>query len=183
MSSYLKLAQAAKELAKIAGEQRRNLGYQGIRVLLRTTDEVGKYEFVAENTGDVELWDVHFNRYEMIGPLRFGIDDTYMKAGTTVWPPLKLDRLPARSKVSLHTTSWSNENPYWPPTENQFHLSYALQPESDKRRFTSAPFFASRAVPIKALLSQTYKSSYAARSMPTFYRIGRYLLSMLKQRK
>ena len=178
MESPSEFREYLEQIAATVREERKNTPHHCVRILLRSTAETGKYEFVAKNTGERDLWNLYFDECEILS-----VDDTHMPTQATEWPPVKIAYLPAHSEASFFSISLTEKYPYRPPANRQFKLSYAFQQDGSQSGYAPALLMISSDVPVIRSAQPSHTQSYTALDTPTFNRLASFLISLFKKKK
>ena len=150
--------------------------YEGLRIVVRTTQEPSTYEFIVENQGDSTLWHIRFSTYDLLGPLHFGLDDTHMPESLTKEAAADIHCLEPGNSVAFTRKKWGPLERYRGPVSGSLFATFCPREDVDGRLGLRAAFVVLGATPRKEI------SPHATRH-PLAFRFGKLLGNLIGTRR
>ena len=85
------------------------------------------YDFIVENTGESDLWNLRFSTYDFLGPGAFGLDDTHMPPSLTEAKFVEIFHLPPYEYAHITTEKWQNIDRYQGPESGPVSATFSFE--------------------------------------------------------
>ncbi|MET3135815.1 hypothetical protein AAKU61_000153 [Undibacterium sp. GrIS 1.2] len=148
--------------------------YQGLRIFLRPGEVLNTYDFTVENLGDASLWNLRLDIYEIVGPSRFGLDDTHMKPVLSKYKTAEINYLPPGASTSIMQQKWSSTTRYIAPQPPQIYGTFTTKQDGGEFLGLRADFVIAEGVPVQSRVFEilTPKKHNVSRSYKIGQKIG-----------